>query len=201
MIPGKLFVLSAPSGTGKTTILKKVMSQLSGLQFSVSHTTRDPRDGEEDGVDYHFVSKKYFEKLITEESFLEYANVHGNYYGTSYGAINDQLNSGLDVILDIDVQGARLVMNNSQTDASFVFIMPPSLELLEKRLRSRATDSDETIELRMTNAVEEIKYASTYDYLVVNDVLEDAVSMLSAVIIAERSRMRRDMMGKSLKHI
>lgn len=198
MKPGKLFVLSAPSGTGKTTILKRVMAQLVGLEFSVSHTTRAPRDGELDGKDYHFVSKDKFERMIAAGEFLEYAQVHGNYYGTSYGAINKQLELGLDVILDIDVQGAKLIMANEQVDGSFIFVMPPSIDVLEHRLRSRATDEESTILLRMKNATEEIKSSSIYDYIVVNDILEEAVDMLSAIILAERSRLRRSKDGKDI---
>lgn len=188
---GQLFILSAPSGAGKTTILKKVMTQVPGLAFSVSHTTRSPRSGEENGVDYHFVSVEEFQAMCDQGLFLEWAEVHGNFYGTSRPAIIKQLEQGQDIILDIDVQGAAIISRDATVPAVSVFIAPPTLLELEKRLRGRGTDSDETIELRLSNAVREMESAPDYNYLVINDSLEEAVATLQAVIIAERSRGHR----------
>ncbi|MCF8056789.1 MAG: guanylate kinase [Desulfocapsa sp.] len=188
---GKLFILSAPSGAGKTTILKKVMAKIGGLVFSVSHTTRSPRSAEENGVDYHFVSTDEFEDMRAQDLFLEWAEVHGNFYGTSRLAVLNQLTMGQDVILDIDVQGAGIIRKNDSIAAVSIFVAPPSIAELERRLRGRGTDSSETINLRLQNAVKEMESASGYDYLVINDELEQAAATLQAVIIAERSRGHR----------
>ena len=188
---GQLFILSAPSGAGKTTILKKVMAQVAGLVFSVSHTTRSPRSGEQNGVDYFFVSVAEFLEMRKQDLFLEWAEVHGNFYGTSRPAVLQQLQQGQDVVLDIDVQGAGIIRKSKAVAAVSVFVAPPSLVELERRLRGRGTDSNETIELRLQNAAMEMKAASGYDYLVINDELEQAVATLQAVIIAERSRGHR----------
>jgi len=190
-----LFVISAPSGGGKTTILRQVMADLPGLVFSVSHTTRAPRPGEEDGRDYHFVSREDFEKIARAKpcGFLEWAEVHGNLYGTGRTAVETQMAAGSDVILDIDVQGAMQVRDAAEP--VMIFIAPPSLAELEARLRKRGTESEETIGLRLANACQELACIDQYDYLVVNDRLEDAVVALQAVIIAERSRRRRSPAG------
>ncbi len=188
---GQLFILSAPSGAGKTTILKKVMAEITGLTFSVSHTTRSPRSGEQDGVDYHFVSVDEFQDMQKQDLFLEWAEVHGNFYGTSRPAVLQQLEQGQDVVLDIDVQGAEIIRKSESVPAVSVFVAPPSLEELERRLRGRGTESDETVELRLQNAAREMKAAPGYDYLVINDELEQATATLQAVIIAERSRGHR----------
>ncbi len=188
---GKLFILSAPSGAGKTTILKKVMADLPGLAFSISHTTRRPRPGEVDGSDYHFVSREQFEAMREEGHFWEWAEVHGNLYGTSRTAVMAQLASGLDVILDIDVQGAAMLRQCGDAQGAFLFIAPPSLQTLEQRLRGRQTESEETIGLRLHNAKNEMMAVAFYDYLIVNDALEQAIDTLRAIIIAERSRGHR----------
>jgi guanylate kinase len=195
---GQLFILSAPSGAGKTTILKKVMAQVTGLAFSVSHTTRSPRSGEQDGVDYFFVSDAEFQDMQKQDLFLEWAEVHGNFYGTSRPAVLQQLQQGQDVVLDIDVQGAEIIRKGKAVPAVSVFVAPPSLVELERRLRGRKTDSNETIELRLQNAAMEMKAASGYDYLVINDDLEQAVVTLQAVIIAERSRGHRLATGEPI---
>ncbi|MEA3467403.1 MAG: guanylate kinase [Thermodesulfobacteriota bacterium] len=191
MTTGQLFILSAPSGAGKTTILKKVMKQVPHLAFSVSHTTRSPRNGEENGVDYHFVSVDEFLLMQEQDLFLEWAEVHGNYYGTSRPSVLEQLKLGQDIILDIDIQGAAIIARDKSVQAVTVFVAPPSLAELENRLRGRGTDSNETIELRLKNVAKEMAAAGEYDYLVINDNLEDAVSTMQAVIIAERSRGHR----------
>jgi guanylate kinase len=188
---GQLFILSAPSGAGKTTILKKVMAKVGRLAFSVSHTTRSPRKGEKDGVDYHFVSVDEFKAMRDQNLFLEWAEVHGNFYGTSRPAVSEQLQEGLDIILDIDVQGAAIISRDSSLEAVSVFVAPPSLAELERRLRGRGTDNEETIMVRLGNAAKEMSFAGEYDYLVINDDLEEAAATLQAVLIAERSRGHR----------
>ena len=193
---GLLIVLSAPSGCGKTTILKRVMANLPGLTFSVSHTTRSPRPGEKEGRDYFFVDHRQFEALRdrTPSGFLEWAEVHGNFYGTGREGVEKQQARGLDVILDIDIQGARQVR---QTVAPVtVFIAPPSLAELERRLRGRGTEDDGTVALRLANAEQEMQAETDYDYLIVNDVLDEAVESLRSILIAERLRHRRTIVGK-----
>jgi len=188
---GQLYILSAPSGCGKTTILKKVMANIPGLAFSVSHTTRAPRSGEENGVAYHFVSREEFTKMREGDRFIEWAEVHGNFYGTSRQAVADQLHDGQDVILDIDVQGAAIVNSDSDFDPVSIFVAPPTLSELERRLRGRGTDTDETITLRLQNAAKEMAAVSQYQYLVINDRLDDAVLVMQSIIIARRSRAGR----------
>lgn len=199
MTTGKLFILSAPSGAGKTTLLKRVMADLPGLAFSVSHTTRLPRAGEVDGIDYHFVSRSRFEAMRDQGVFLEWAEVHGNLYGTSRPAVLSQLATGLDVILDIDVQGAAIILNSAAIPAASLFISPPSLTELEQRLRGRETDSEETILLRLQNARKEIEAAADYEYLIVNDHLDQAIDTLRAIVIAERSRGHRLPTGQPIE--
>ena len=190
MNEGILLVLSAPSGCGKTTILRQVMAELPGLAFSVSHTTRQPRPGEICGRDYHFVSMEQFKAIRDQQpsGFLEWAEVHGNCYGTSRPEVESRLAAGADVILDIDVQGAEQVRRNTQPVT--VFIAPPSLEELERRLRARGTESEESVRRRLANAAKEMQAAPAYTYLIINDRLDQAVLELKAVIIAERCRRR-----------
>lgn len=192
---GIIFVISAPSGTGKTTILKELMAEMSDIAFSISHTTRSPRQGEQDGVDYYFVDKEEFINIEKKGDFLEWAEVHGNYYGTSLSGINHQLTKGLDVFLDIDVQGARQVREKI-TDKCTIFIVPPSWEEQEKRLVDRNTDSEEIIKTRLLNARREMADEAAYDYLIVNDKLDEAITSLKSIIIAERCRRRRQINGK-----
>ncbi len=192
---GQLYILSAPSGCGKTTILKQVMANIGGLAFSVSHTTRTPRSGEQNGVDYHFVTENEFKEMREQKLFLEWAEVHGNYYGTSKVAVAEQLTKGEDIILDIDVQGASIIRDDKSIEAVSVFVAPPSLTELEQRLRGRGTDSDEVIAVRLQNAAKELAAVSAYQYLVINDKLEDAVLVMQSIIIAERSRARRLVSG------
>ncbi len=192
---GNLFVISAPSGAGKTTILRELFARVSNLAFSVSHTTRPPRAGEKNGRDYHFVSREEFMAMREQGAFLEWAEVHGNLYGTSRKAVEEELGKGIDIFLDIDVQGARQIRAMTGSKAIFLFIAPPSWQELEKRLRGRGTDQEETIRLRLNNARKEMEDAALYDYLVINDRLEEATQMLTAVILAERCRARRDAAG------
>ncbi|MBU1564886.1 MAG: guanylate kinase [Proteobacteria bacterium] len=198
MTIGKLFVVSAPSGTGKTTLLKRVMAQLPGLSFSVSHTTRPPRPGERSGVDYHFVSKAEFLSMIDQGLFLEHAEVHGNRYGTSRTAVDQQLMAGVDIILDIDVQGASILRRLGQLEATHIFISPPSITELEKRLRGRGTENEEMLAVRLANARVELQAVKDYEYLVINDSLEETVDLLSSIIVAERARAHRFPSGKPI---
>lgn len=195
MIKGQLFVISAPSGAGKTTILKQVMKDIPGLSFSVSHTTREPRSGEVDGKDYHFVSQAEFLRMRDAGDFLEWAEVHTNLYGTSMKAVQEQLQNGIDTILDIDVQGASQLRAANEVNPVTIFITTPTLEELKKRLAGRATDDKETIRLRIENAARELDSCDLYNHLIVNDNLTEAIEMAKAVILAERSRSRKDRSG------
>lgn len=198
MIQGNLFVVSAPSGTGKTTILKHLLAKVPGIAFSVSHTTRPPRPGERNGTDYFFVNREEFKFMLARGEFLEWAEVHANFYGTSRNSVAEGLAAGIDLILDIDVQGANQVREQSQWQAVSLFIVPPSWSELERRLTLRNTETAESIRLRLANARREMAEAARYDYIVVNDQLEDAVNVLRAIIIAERSRHRRSPSGRPL---
>jgi len=195
---GILFVLSAPSGGGKSTILKRVMADLPGLVFSVSHTTRQPRRGEKNGQDYHFVDQNTFREIQQRQpsGFLEWAEVHGNLYGTSREEVEQHLQNGKDVILDIDVQGAMQVIDAAEPVT--VFISPPSLAELETRLRSRGTENEKDLALRLQNARRELEYNDRYSYLVINDRLQVAVESLRSIIIAERCRRKRAWDGTPL---
>ena len=197
-ISGQLFIISAPSGAGKTTILRQVMTDLPGLAFSVSHTTRTPRAGEVNGRDYHFVDREAFGVLREAGDFLEWAEVHDNFYGTSRSAVAEQLAAGTDVILDIDVQGARQVKRLGNPAAISLFILPPSLTELEKRLSGRNTDAVEVIRVRLANAVREIAACGNYDHRISNDNLDEAVEMVKAVILAARSHSGRGRSGGPL---
>lgn len=173
MTTGQLFIVSAPSGTGKSTLISKLLESELGKNFymSISHTTRAPRTGETDGVNYHFVSKDTFKKLIAEDNFLEWAEVFGNFYGTSKKIIDEKLAAGINVILDIDWQGA-INVRKFYPQAKSLFISPPSIEALRQRLIDRKTDSAEVIARRMSEAEETMSHKSEYDFEVVNDDLE-----------------------------
>ncbi|MFT5726246.1 MAG: guanylate kinase [Desulforhopalus sp.] len=201
MKQGRLFVISAPSGAGKTTLLRGVMSSLVKVKFSVSHTTRNPREGEVDGVDYHFVSRDTFGQMIADNIFLEHADVHDNFYGTSHAAIEEQLQDGFDVILDIDVQGAAILRENPQVDAAFIFIAPPSLVELERRLRGRGTENEEKVQVRLINAKTELLSSSKYEYLIVNSDIDEATNVLQAIIIAERAKSHRLPTGDPIEKV
>jgi len=201
MTAGRLFVISAPSGAGKTTLLKRVMADVTGLVFSISHTTREPRAGERDGVDYHFVSHAEFLSMIDQELFLEYAEVHDNLYGTSVESIGAQLQEGLDVILDIDVQGAAILREKGQPEATHIFVSPPNLIELERRLRGRGTESEDKIKVRLKNAETEMSAADEYEYLIINEDVDVASNLLSSIILAERARAHRLPSGKPMSKI
>ncbi len=184
---GVLFVVSAPSGAGKTTLCKAITDSLESITHSISYTTRQPRPGEVDGRDYYFVSQKRFQEMIDAGDFAEYAKVHSNSYGTSKRVLHDMVREGIDVILDIDTQGARQI-KSSEGRAVFIFIMPPSLDILEERLRNRKSDQEEEIRKRMRRAADEIRDYTMYDYVVVNRDFERALTELRSVIVAERCR-------------
>lgn len=185
---GKLLVISGPSGTGKGTICNKLFSEMENIVFSISMTTRKPREGEVHGVNYFFVDKPAFEEMISENGFLEYAQVFENYYGTPKKMVMDKLNAGIDVILEIDVQGAMQV-KEVYPEAVLIFILPPSLEELRNRIVGRGTETEDVINLRLGEAFNEINYVKQYDYAVVNDVLDDAVETVKAIIKTEKTRV------------
>ncbi len=182
---GILFVVSGPSGVGKGTILKRVMDTLDGLNFSVSVTTRSPRPGEVHGKHYFFISVSEFLRLRDSGELLEWAQVHGNFYGTPKDFVLSKLTRGEDVIMDIDVQGGKQIMEKFR-DAVTIFVLPPSLSELKRRLENRGTDTKEQIELRLKNAIWELNFAKDYKYVIVNDELDKATEKLRAIIIAER---------------
>ena len=192
IMTGQIFVFSAPSGTGKSTIAEALMKRVEGLAYSISHTSRPPRGSEQDGVDYHFVSRSTFRDMIEENAFLEWAQVHGHLYGTAFDAIKAQMAAGSDVLMDVDVQGGRNVKNQFP-DSILIFLLPPSLEILEKRLIARGTDDRMVIRKRMAQAAEEIKSCSWYDFIVINDDLEKAIHETQSIIVSERCRWVRRM--------
>ncbi len=185
---GKLFVLSGPSGAGKGTICKKLLEETDKLDLSVSMTTRKPRVGEIEGISYFFTEKDKFQEHIKNGNLLEYAQVYGNYYGTPKAPVLDKLSRGIDVILEIDMQGA-LKVKESYPDGVFIFILPPSMAELRKRLTGRGTETAEAIELRLGEALKELSYIDKYDYCVVNGVLEEAVARVKAIVVAEHSKV------------
>ncbi|MGD9823438.1 guanylate kinase [Desulfobacter sp.] len=180
----KLFIVSAPSGAGKTTLVKAVLKRFQGLVYSISHTTRKPRQGEVHGKDYFFTDKVQFMEMVASGQMLEWAQVHENCYGTSGLFVQEQLAAGQSVLLDIDVQGWRQIMDSGLNPVS-IFIMPPSLEILEQRLRGRGTDAEEVIRKRLDNAKGEIDQKSFYAHVVVNDVLDEAVAEFIGIIERE----------------
>lgn len=183
---GHVFVVAAPSGTGKTTLCRRILEEDAGLTISVSHTTRPPRTGEADGIDYHFVDEEAFLELVREEGFLEHADYNGHNYGTSWRAIEAPLDEGRDVVLEIEVQGAEQVRER-MSDAILLFLLPPSLVVLEERLRGRQTDSDAVIAKRLALVDRELAAAKHFDFAVVNDDLELAVRQVLDVIAAVRA--------------
>jgi guanylate kinase len=186
---GRLFIVSAPSGTGKTTLVERLVQVVPGLQMSRSYTSRAARSGERDGVDYNFISRERFEQMIANGAFLEWADVFGNYYGTARADTAALMTGGKDVVLVIDVQGARQV-RRQETDTVGIFVLPPSTDILESRLRGRSKDSEEQIVRRLEVAMQEVGEYASYEYVVINDELEPAVDRLRAIVLAERARVR-----------
>ncbi len=187
---GTLIVLSGPSGVGKSTVISELLSERPDIHFSVSYTTREPRVGEADGVNYNFVSEETFQGMIRREELLEYAQYVGHYYGTSLKVIQDHLDAGTDVLLEIDVQGAVTVRQKCP-DAVLIFVIPPSFEELSRRLHGRATDNEDVIEGRLRRAMEEYAQIPNYDYLVINDSVRSATHEIISILTAEGCRVKQ----------
>ncbi len=187
---GILFIISAPSGAGKTSLCRELIDSLSDLRQSISFTTRQKRAGEQDGIDYHFIDHEAFQQMIEQQQLAEWAEVHGQLYGTSLQTLNTAAEEGIDLLLDIDCQGAAQIKKNYQQGV-FIFILPPDYAELEKRLRDRGTDTEAVIQRRLKNAEQEISQAIWYDYLVINDDFQSARDRLIAIVTAERCRGRR----------
>ncbi len=184
---GSIFIISAPSGAGKTTLCKRILGNDAAIRPSVSFTTRAPRKGEINDEDYTFVSEKQFRGMAEAGEFVEWAEVHGNLYGTARLRLEELVEAGFDVLLDIDVQGARQIRKSFEGGV-FVFVLPPSMEVLRNRLEDRGSNTREDMEMRLGRAVDEIRDYSSYDYVIVNDKLEESVGGLEAIISAERLR-------------
>lgn len=196
---GVLLIVASPSGAGKTSLCRRLMADHSGLELSVSMTTRDIRPGEVDGRDYNFVSREEFQRLIDADAFLEWADVHGNHYGTPRAPVERALAEGRDVLFDIDWQGARDVAHKCPGDAVRVFIMPPSLAELRRRLVTRSQDSEEVIERRVANAKGEIEHCDEFDYILVNEDFDRSYAELAHIYHAERSARRRNLWVEDYK--
>ena len=186
---GLLFVVSAPSGTGKTTVVERLVQIFPDLGMSRSYTSRAMREGEKDGLDYNFITRERFEAMVAEDAFLEWADVFGNLYGTGKADSERELDAGRDLILVIDVQGARQVRSHG-ANAIGIFVLPPSFEALERRLRGRSKDSEDAIRKRLATARREIRAVAEYEYVIVNDELEACVDRLRSIVLAERARPR-----------
>jgi guanylate kinase len=187
---GILFVVSSPSGGGKGTLIQRVLKKIPDLSYSVSFTTRAPRSGEVDGREYFFVSQEKFEQMASDNEFLEWANVHGKLYGTSSKQVFAEISEGRDIILEVDVQGAASV-RSLVPDSVSVFILPPSFEVLKQRLEARGTDSAEELELRLRNAPVELNDYSAFQYMILNDNMDQAADQLAAIVYAERAKLVR----------
>ena len=188
---GRIFVISGPSGAGKTSIIEALKGRVKGLGYSISHTSRTPRRTEQNGVDYHFVTRESFLSMIEAKAFVEWAEVYGNFYGTSFSNLNEQISKGLDVLLDIDSQGADNIRRKFASSI-LVYVLPPSLEKLEKRLSKRDTDDESTIMRRMETAVREINNCKWYDYIIINEDLESAIEEFKTIMLSDRCRTNRN---------
>jgi guanylate kinase len=195
---GLVFVISAPSGTGKTTLVKEVIQQLPGLQFSVSFTTRLPRPNEREGEDYHFVSHAVFQRMVEKNEFLEWAEVLGNRYGTPRPDLKKLESEGIDLILDVDTQGAKKAMKEIDQPI-LIYLLPPSLKVLKERLLNRGVDSLEMVKFRLSNARKDIEEAYWYHYVIVNDRIGEAIEKLKSIIISERCRRNKNLIIKENK--
>src|ERR1700727_419141 len=185
-----VYIVSAPSGSGKSTLKKELLKLIPNLVFSISYTTRDARGSEQNGKQYHFISTQEFDRMLREEEFLEHANVHGNCYGTARQFLRDAGKSGQDLLLDIDVQGAAQIKKNL-TDAISIFVLPPDRKTLEWRLRNRSEDSEDELQRRLQTARREIAEYDKYDYVLINDKLEDSIERLIAIVLSQRLRRER----------
>jgi guanylate kinase len=187
---GLILIISAPSGAGKTTLCQHLLKRFPAMRESISYTTRDPRPGEVDGQDYIFVSREQFQTMIAEDAFAEWAEVHGNLYGTALKTLEDARKNGIDLVLDIDCQGAMKLKENFEGGV-YTFILPPSMAELRRRLECRSSDAQDVIERRIVRAAEEIREARWYDYIIINDVFEDAFEELSAIVLAHSRKTFR----------
>lgn len=187
---GTIFVISGPSGSGKTTITSLVRKRISGIGYSISHTTRPPRPGEKDGREYHFVTRMGFEEMERRGLFLETAEIYGSLYGTSRSSIEPLLEKGLDVVMDVDHRGAFNI-RSLYRESSLIYIMPPSLEVLKQRLSARASDSPDSVQVRLSSAMDEMRRCFSYDFIVINEDIEKAFSEVASVIVAARCRAGR----------
>jgi guanylate kinase len=185
-----VFIISAPSGSGKSTLVHRLLQSDPNLVFSVSYTTRAPRGAEKNGVDYHFLSREQFEERLARNEFLEYAEVYGNYYGTHRSSIDNAVRERKDLVLDIDVQGARQ-LKVAIPEAIGIFVLPPSRQVLEQRLRARSQDSEEVIQRRLKAAAEEVRNYIQYDYVLINREIEESAAKLATIVQAERMRKVR----------
>lgn len=188
---GLLIIVSGPSGAGKGTICKELISRDDSILVSVSATTRKPRNGEVDGISYHFLSRERFEKMISEDGFLEHACVYDNYYGTPKDFVVDQITQGKNVLLEIDIQGA-LQVKKKYPEGIFVFILPPSMKTLKSRIEGRGSETPESLNKRLSSAYSEIELIKNYDYFIVNDTVDHATDVLQAIITAEKCRVDAD---------
>lgn len=188
--PGTLFVVSSPSGGGKGTLIRRVLDAVPNLSYSVSYTTRAPRNGEVNGREYFFVNRDTFEKMVSAGEFLEWACVHGNLYGTAKKQVAEETAAGVDIILEVDVQGAASI-RGLMLDAVSIFILPPSYEILKTRLIARGTDTPEQLAVRLKNAPDELEQFSCFDYVIINDNVDRAADQLAAIIYGERARCER----------
>lgn len=193
---GLIIVISAPSGAGKTTLCKRLLQALPFLTYSVSFTTRQPRKNEIEGIDYYFVSTEEFKKMIERKEFVEWTEVHGEFYGTSSTFLNKIIEAGKDAILEVNVEGGTNIKKH-YSQATLIFVLPPSWEELEKRLKTRGTETDEKIKKRMGRAKKEVEYVGYYDYLVINDNINNTLQDLLAIIRAERCRTSRNIYIKN----
>ena len=191
MQKGLLIVISGASGTGKGTVCKKILADLPKVAYSISATTRKPRPGEVDGREYYFLGVEEFKTWIAEEKFLEYAEVYGNFYGTPLNKIEERLNRGEDILLEIDVQGA-LNVKQKCPEGVYIFLLPPSLTELKRRIEGRGTETPESLSRRLKNAVAEIKIGLNYDYVVVNDTIDNAAAQIKTILAAERLKVARN---------
>jgi guanylate kinase len=195
---GILFVVSSPSGGGKGTLIQRVMNKVSNLSYSVSFTTRAPRNGEVDGREYFFVTPEQFQKMVAADEFLEWAHVHSKRYGTAREQVAREISAGRDIILEVDVQGAASV-RALMADSVSIFILPPSFEVLRQRLEARGTDSPEELDLRLRNAPTELKDYSAFQYVIINDDADRAADQMTAIVHAERTRLSRQ--GPRVKRV
>ena len=186
-MPGQLYVVSGPSGVGKSTIIRLLRDMIKDLQYSVSYTSRKPRVNEVEGVDYHFVDRDTFIRKTEDGEFVEWAEVYHDFYGTAFSSLRVQLNQGLDVIMDLDVQGARNIKKHFK-DSVLSYLLPPSVEALEERLQKRATDDEKVINARIAKASGDIKSCVFYDYIIINDDLKRSVAQMHSIVIASRCR-------------